>query len=369
MAITAHCSSCEYAFDVDAELLGRRICCPSCGDPVLVGASRTARRSSRPSAARRSFQEKTVRARQQRFWAVVWFITGFAAGLTAILTGSLLLSGRNDAAASAEQTASGEQLSERPDLDRDFPAPDSSTATGSTTDVSGRHPKLLLNTAPLDPPVTSWEDVKERLEPCIVRVQAVRNGSVVKSGSGFLLHGAGIIATSFRVVEGADDVRIRFVEADSMTSASVVAEDSRREIVLLRIDAGQIPAGVSPVSLRLSAVDAGSEIAVLGIGNAGEPVLKEGNVLALRSASELAQVRGLFGYAGIWVEHTVAAPDDLNGAPLIGRNGRVLGISLTRRVRDQITGLAITSEEVASLFVQKAASLADARTAADGGQD
>ena len=119
----------------------------------------------------------------------------------------------------------------------------------------------------------------------VVRIESLRNGSVVSSGSGTVISADGLILTNRHVIENADDWRISIVVDVSRRPvpayrASVVGRSDEVDFALLRVDAWSDGRPLSREELDLSfAVFAeeplrvGDYIGVLGFPHIGQGFL------------------------------------------------------------------------------------------------
>ena len=87
MTINVVCDSCEYSFNVDSRLDGKRIRCPSCEAPVVVGGRSVRRARLRHSTSRRSLHLRQNKA----FGARAYFIVGFGVGAAIVAISSVSL--------------------------------------------------------------------------------------------------------------------------------------------------------------------------------------------------------------------------------------------------------------------------------------
>lgn len=92
MGVSVLCDSCEYEFKVSNAHRGKRIRCPSCGDPVDVGTTIDSPGRRRQSSSRESFHLKTIRSQRQNFYARVSLAAGFLTGLAIVaVTAAVIL--------------------------------------------------------------------------------------------------------------------------------------------------------------------------------------------------------------------------------------------------------------------------------------
>ena len=174
-----------------------------------------------------------------------------------------------------------------------------------------------------------------RDSPGVVTVFSVSGGSDAPGGggqgvgSGFVLNGAGEIATNAHVVtegtgtaiEKAKEVYVAFADGNEV-SAKIVGFDPNTDVALLKID----PAGLTLRPLRLGTAQdlrVGSPVAAIG-SPFGEPQsLSVGVVSAIERS-----IKSLTGFEIAGAIQTDAAVNRGNsGGPLVNGKGEVLGIN------------------------------------------
>jgi len=156
-------------------------------------------------------------------------------------------------------------------------------------------------------------------------------------GSGFVISGDGYILSNNHVVEGAHEVRVKFDSGEEYT-ATVVGTDRGSDVALLRIDAGK------PLPwLRLAT---GAEPRV------GDWVVAVGNPLGLGHTV----TAGIISAKGREIPELEALEEFLqtdasinpgnSGGPLIGLDGRVVGMNTAIVSGANSVGFAIPAEHL-----------------------
>ena len=144
----------------------------------------------------------------------------------------------------------------------------------------------------------------------------------VASGSGFVIDKDGYILTNDHVVEGSNDVSVRFTDNGDPVKADVKGRDASSDLALLKIDPSK--AKLDPVPLGDS-----KEVSV------GDPVVAIGNPFGLQRTVTTGIVSA--------VQREISAPNDFtirgaiqtdasinpgnSGGPLLDGAGRVIGIN------------------------------------------
>jgi S1-C subfamily serine protease len=172
------------------------------------------------------------------------------------------------------------------------------------------------------------QELYKELAPGVVTIQSLF-GTDGGEGSGFVINDEGEIVTNAHVVttgEGgalrrASEVYVEFADGNRV-EAKVLGHDPNADIALLRVD----PKGLDlrPLSLgESSQVEVGQPVAAIGaaFGQAGS--LSVGIVSAVdRNVASLTQ----FSIAGA-VQTDAAINPGNSGGPLVGADGRVIGVN------------------------------------------
>jgi S1-C subfamily serine protease len=142
------------------------------------------------------------------------------------------------------------------------------------------------------------------------------------SGSGFVVDEDGTILTNAHVVEGADQVRVRFGEDGDAVDAEVVGEDADSDLAVLEVD----PEGLDLVALPLG--DSSS-------AQVGDPVVAIGNPFGVGRTVTTGIVsaigRQIEAPSGFAIDNALQTDASINpgnsGGPLLDAQGRVIGIN------------------------------------------
>ncbi|HEX8054783.1 MAG TPA: trypsin-like peptidase domain-containing protein [Thermoleophilaceae bacterium] len=141
------------------------------------------------------------------------------------------------------------------------------------------------------------------------------------TGSGFALDDEGFILTNAHVVEGADEVRVRFGDQDSV-KVQVRGADPSTDIALLKVDPGKVK--LRPIPLGDSSkVRVGDQAIAIGNPFGLEHTVTTGIVSALQ--------RSIDAPNGFSIENAIQTDASINpgnsGGPLLDGDGRVIGIN------------------------------------------
>ena len=114
-------------------------------------------------------------------------------------------------------------------------------------------------------PLTT-KDLVTRNKPTVVFIQAsvaLQSGKVEqRAGTGFVVDKAGLVATNFHVIAGAEEVSVRLLDGTTLPVRNVAAADFDRDLAVLTIDVKNLPTASLGNSDEMSAGDR-----VIAIGN------------------------------------------------------------------------------------------------------
>lgn len=141
------------------------------------------------------------------------------------------------------------------------------------------------------------------------------------SGSGFVLDEDGHVVTSAQVVTGVTDVQVTF--ADLLTvPARVVGKDEQTDLALLQVDAAD--SELQPLPLGDSdTVQVGDR--ALAVGNPSGVEATAGSGVVAARGEQIETANGVM-VSGLLRTDAVIVPGSAGG-PLLGADGRVIGIS------------------------------------------
>jgi putative serine protease PepD len=141
------------------------------------------------------------------------------------------------------------------------------------------------------------------------------------TGSGFVIDDQGHVLTNQHVVDGAENVTVRFPNGDEV-DARVVGEDASSDVAVLELES--VPSGVTPVELGSSeALEIGDLVVAIGSPFGLEGTVTSGIVSALH--------RELTAPDGFTIDGAIQTDAAINpgnsGGPLLDGQGRVIGIN------------------------------------------
>ena len=163
-------------------------------------------------------------------------------------------------------------------------------------------------------------DLYEEVRPSVVRINALSSNSNSGGvGSGIVLDKEGHVLTNFHVIEGFDQVTVRFFDGTE-SIATVDREEPERDLAVLHV--ANLPETVFPATLA-GTVRPGDSVLAIGAPFGIEGTLTQGVVSGLnRSFVVEATGQVLTGM----IQFDAAVNPGNSGGPLVDMSGRVVGI-------------------------------------------
>lgn len=163
--------------------------------------------------------------------------------------------------------------------------------------------------------------VNTKYGPAVVSVDAGSSGGTTGSGSGFVLDQDGHVVTSQHVLEGAQDVMVRFSDG-TRDEAEIVGQDPSTDLAVLRVDTAEV--ALRPLKLGDS-----------DTADVGEAVLAVGNPLDLGISLSTGIVSGTGrlikspdgSTIGGAFQTDAALNPGSSGGPLLDSRGTVIGMN------------------------------------------
>ncbi len=177
------------------------------------------------------------------------------------------------------------------------------------------------------PAAASLEELAERVTRAVVLID-VRTASDTRQGSGFLIDPSGIILTNYHVIRDARVARVKLASGDVYDQVSVLSQDERRDIAVIRI--------------------AGFEMPTLPLGNSdsvriGTPVVMVGSPLGLDNTVSTGIVSGRRQEPGGFqlLQITAPASPGSSGGAVLSADGEVIGIAASQLPSGQNLNFAV----------------------------
>jgi serine protease Do len=240
----------------------------------------------------------------------------------------------------------------------------SAAALGETPAYRGASGEVASSVLP---PVVSFADIAERLNPAVVSIDASfrgvsrvppqlperpgplfrqperdRNGPRRGAGTGFIIDAAGFILTNHHVIDGADRVMVQMADGRTFR-AERVGSDPDTDIALIRVE--------SPTALPFAALGDSDGLRV------GEWVIAIGNPLAYEHTVTVGVVsfigRKLFDTSlDRYIQTDAAINFGNSGGPLINARGEVIGINSAISSRASNIGFAVPINQASAILPQ-----------------
>jgi len=203
-------------------------------------------------------------------------------------------------------------------------------AGGSTSSGVTRQ-GLLASSSPRE--ALSTQEIYDRAAPSVVYIRArtvqpgdafqttTGNDLALSTGSGFVLDNDGRVLTNAHTINGVTAVQVTLSDGRTVT-AHVVGKDEQTDLAVLAID----PDGLDLHPLELgdsSAVRTGDPVVVVGNPNGMEASAGTGRIAA---ADQQIEAPGGYMIAGVFATDAVIQPA-ISGGPLLGPDGRVVGVT------------------------------------------
>jgi S1-C subfamily serine protease len=183
-------------------------------------------------------------------------------------------------------------------------------------------------------------EITERNAPSVVTVNALKRDGSAFTGTGFVVHPAGVIATNRHVTQDALFINVTFNSGIVSSEAALAAYSPDTDLVLLKIPAKNLPA----VTL------ADSDYAL-----PGEIITVIGNPRRLQNtvtSGLLSQVR-LLKDGVVW--HQISAPisPSSSGSPVFNPEGNVISVAFStfKGADNQNLNFAIPSNYLAEMML------------------
>ncbi|MEX2471170.1 MAG: trypsin-like peptidase domain-containing protein [Gemmatimonadota bacterium] len=177
------------------------------------------------------------------------------------------------------------------------------------------------------PAPISLEELAERVTQAVVLID-VETASGSRQGSGFLIDPSGIILTNYHVIEDARVAQVKLASGDIYDQVSILAEDERRDIAVIRIAAFQMP--TLPLG-NSDSVRTGAPVVLVGSPLGLDNTVSTGIVSGRRQEPEGFQL----------LQITAPASPGSSGGAVLSDNGDVIGIAVSQMASGQNLNFAV----------------------------
>ncbi len=180
---------------------------------------------------------------------------------------------------------------------------------------------------PVSPATTSLEELAERVTQAVVLID-VRTASDTRQGSGFLIDPSGIILTNYHVIRDARVARVKLASGDVYDHVSILAQDERRDIAVIRIAAFEMP--TLPLG-NSDSVRIGTPVVLVGSPLGLDNTVSTGIVSGRRQEPEGFQL----------LQITAPASPGSSGGAVLSAEGDVVGIAVSQLPSGQNLNFAV----------------------------
>jgi hypothetical protein len=206
---------------------------------------------------------------------------------------------------------------------------------GSPTAFIGAEPSFDNAETATQEQYASLDTAISRVTPSVVRIKAWGCGTT-SEGSGFLV-GKDMIMTNAHVVAGAE--RISVQDRTNSYTGVTVWFDPALDAAILKTEVA-LPA--EPLTLRTSAVPAGTIVATLGYPNGGDLASGDGTILQLLNAKGFDIYGRSEVVRSIYAVRSTVQPGG-SGGPMVTADGMVAGLVFGNSTLQTRTGYVIDS--------------------------
>jgi S1-C subfamily serine protease len=159
----------------------------------------------------------------------------------------------------------------------------------------------------------------EQAAKSVVLITAVDASGKKWLGSGVIIRSDGLIATNFHVINGAVSARVQLRNGDIYDEVTILDDDERKDIALVKIKAVNLPTLLLADSDDLKV---GNTIFALGAPLGLEGSISQGLVSGIRPAKEISgQLEGFRV-----IQFTAPISHGNSGGPLLDERGNVVGL-------------------------------------------
>ncbi len=406
MRIKISCDGCFHDFSVSDDLLGKRVKCPSCGDPVRVTEDGdNEEEDDRPRRSQSKTSAKGAKGKKKKSGGNGLLIgLGIGGGVLVLgLIGAvifLMTRGGPAAPAVAANTPAAVNPVSLPATTPTTATPAGTTppatsptvttaAPGTTPAATGTIPPTTApatstpapttpapttpaeaippaTTTPAPTPGTSGTPTAnapppklsgvpepskdkldlpqliQRVEPSVVRINVLSNEGA-STGSGFVVSDDGTVVTNYHVITDARKAEVEFADG---TTAKVLGYRHlvpKADIAIIKIDVAKDKLRPVPISSELPLK--GETVATFGAPHGLSFTTSEGVISAIRKQDDISSEMGL-DLLGTWLQTSAPISPGNSGGPLVDKFGKVVGMNTMQLSVGQNLNFAVSAMEI-----------------------
>lgn len=178
----------------------------------------------------------------------------------------------------------------------------------------------------------STAEVAKQVSPSVVTIESSSG-----QGSGVLLDASGVVVTNLHVVRGNTEVSVKLANGDIYDDVMVVDVDERKDLLLLKIKAVELP---SVAIGNSDQVIVGEKVVLIGSPKGLDLTVSDGVISALRDSGE--------GYR--LFQTTAAASPGSSGGGMFNEYGQLIGIVSAKLRTGENINFAIPANYVRGLL-------------------
>ncbi len=216
----------------------------------------------------------------------------------------------------------------------------------------GRAPAPAGWAAEVSEPIPNPQTVYRRASPAVVGVTCRGPSNGRYFGTGTIVDSRGVVLTSTSVVpEGASRIRI-YLRGGRVLTAKPVRLEKSLEFALLRIESDETARFPAVTIGRSAAVRLGESVYTLG--NAFESIQRDDQVVMasglVSGLFRLAEARSEATHTGAVIETDAPVNNGMDGGPLLGRRGQLIGVLSLNYSTSRWLGTAIPIDTIRHLL-------------------
>jgi S1-C subfamily serine protease len=179
---------------------------------------------------------------------------------------------------------------------------------------------------------------KTRSSVVLIEVFDAENEAIA-TGSGFFVSADGILVTNFHVIERANRIVVKLESGAMYEVSGVLADDSKSDVVLLRVKANGFPFLKLGDSVK---AEVGQHVMVIGSPLGLEGTVSDGIISAKRELPGKEK----------WLQITAPIAPGSSGSPVLDANNEVLGVATMLIREGQALNFAVPIELAKALLAE-----------------
>lgn len=193
----------------------------------------------------------------------------------------------------------------------------------------------------------TWDVTFTKIYPTSSDYQSITESTQKSTGTGFAISSNGYIVTNYHVIENANSIKVRGVNADFSNSllAKVISSDRNNDLAIIQINDGKFTDITNiPYVIRTNSVDVGEDVFVLGYpltSSMGDEIKLTTGIISAKS-----------GFQGDITTYQMTAPiqPGNSGAPVFDKNGLLVAITNAKHTQAENAGYAIKTNYLRNLI-------------------